>query len=65
MSENKFTGTLRDVLLLLAEDGWDEDTGIRRIETYAEAGILTNNTGLVVELSDGSEFQVTIVRSRS
>ena len=65
MSENKFTATLRDVLLLLAEDGWDEDTGIRRVETYDEAGVLTTNAGLVVELTDGSEFQITIVRSRS
>ena len=29
-----------------------------------DAGILTNNEGIVVQLTDGSEFQITIVRSR-
>src|SRR4051812_29671646 len=36
---------------------------VRRVATYAERGILTCNEGLVVTLEDGSEFQLTIVRS--
>lgn len=31
--------------------------------TFEEAGLLTGNSGLVVQLADGSEFQVTVVRS--
>ena len=42
----------------------DDDLAIARVESYRDAGILTNNEGIVVELTDGSQFQVTIVRSR-
>ena len=35
------------------------------VDTYERAGILTNNRGLVVRMTDGSEFQVTIVQSRA
>lgn len=35
-----------------------------RSVTFKDAGLLTSNDGLVVTLSDGSEFQVTVVRSR-
>ena len=34
-----------------------------RVRTFADVGVLTNNTGLVVTV-DGSEFQVTIVQSK-
>jgi hypothetical protein len=37
---------------------------IVQIRTFAEAGVLTANRGLVVTLDRGEEFQVTIVRSR-
>lgn len=32
--------------------------------TFADAGVLTMNAGLVLRLADGSEFQLTVVRSR-
>jgi hypothetical protein len=41
--------------------GQDE---IRSILTFDEAGMLTNDKGLVVRTSDGSEFQITIIQSR-
>ena len=34
-----------------------------RVQTFEEAGVLTYNKGLVLRLPDGSEFQVTIVKS--
>lgn len=34
------------------------------VDTFKDCGILTQNKGLVVTMDDGSEFQVTIVRSR-
>jgi hypothetical protein len=46
-----------------AHDDGDEET-IRRITTYADAGVLTKNAGLVIRLRDGSEYQVTICRTR-
>jgi hypothetical protein len=42
----------------------DSDGMIDRVETFESAGILTTDPGVVVTTSDGSEFQVTIVRSR-
>jgi hypothetical protein len=34
------------------------------MRSYEEAQILTRDGGFVLELPDGSEFQVTVVRSR-
>lgn len=34
------------------------------IRSYAEAGVLTRDDGLVVRLADGAEYQITIVKSR-
>ncbi len=35
-----------------------------RIVTYEEVMMMSSNKGIVVTLSDGSEFQITIVRSK-
>jgi len=42
----------------------DDLGGIEHVRTFEEAGVLTQNAGLVIELADGSQWQVTIVRSR-
>jgi len=42
----------------------DDLGGIKSVRTFEEAGVLTQNAGLVIETADGSEWQVTIVRSR-
>ena len=34
------------------------------IRTFEEAGLLTNNAGLVITYGDGDKFQITIVQSR-
>ena len=34
------------------------------VDTFAEAGVITNNDGVVITLEDGSEFQVTVVQSK-
>src|SRR5262245_24801951 len=34
------------------------------VRTFAEAGVLTRNRGLVLRMPNGAEFQITIVRSR-
>ena len=45
-----------------------EQTLMDAVEVYQEGtedgGVLTNNAGFTVTLEDGSEYQVTIVRSR-
>lgn len=32
--------------------------------SFSDAGVLTTNSGLVVRLTNGQEFQITIVQSR-
>ena len=67
-NEEQFTGELlQEGLRQLITDGYDsleicwENL---RVQTFAEAGLMTRNSGLVITLPDGSEFQLTIVQSR-
>jgi hypothetical protein len=60
--------SLAEHLRILLEDETLEDTDgheheVRTVRTFNEAGVLTMNSGLVVRIKDGSEFQVTIVQS--
>ena len=48
--------------VLVDEDG--EGVQVTDAETFEEAGLLTRDIGLVIRTSDGSEFQITIVKSR-
>jgi len=54
--------------LLEAGDNGESGEGspvlLDSVISFAEAGVLTYNAGLVLGLSDGAEFQLTIVRSR-
>jgi hypothetical protein len=34
------------------------------VSTYEEAGVLTRDAGFIVRMEDGTEYQVTVVRSR-
>ena len=40
-----------------------EDDGLR-ITSFAEAGLLTADEGVVLRFQDGAEFQLTLVRSQ-
>lgn len=60
MSEEEFETFLADAI---QDYGEENDAPRTRIRTFSEAGVLTNNSGLVVRVGD-AEFQVTIVRSR-
>ena len=73
MDEHEMQTALNDLFagLILAadqdeypEDLPDELRDLDMVRTYDEAGLLTGNQGLVLGMKDGSEFQVTIVRSR-
>lgn len=35
-----------------------------RVETFEEAGVMTNNKGLVVTTASGKQFQVQVLRSK-
>lgn len=58
----------RELARWLGEIIWDatQDTKDGRlwIASFAEAGLLMADEGLVVRFPDGAEFQLTIVRSR-
>ena len=60
--------TIEDALNLLISGELDlVDTAlgeVSNIKTYAEAGILTRDSGLVLRREDGSEFQITIKQSK-
>ena len=60
--------TIEDALNLLISGELDlVDTAlgeVSNINTYAEAGILTRDSGLVIRMEDGSEFQITIKQSK-
>ena len=53
--------------LLLVERYEVSDTALDEVErcsSFSEAGLLTNDEGLVLRMADGSEFQITIRQSR-
>ena len=46
---------------------WDTENSAlegARIRTFQQAGVMTYNKGLVITLPNGTEYQLTIVRSR-
>ncbi len=53
---------LQEQVELALED--DDAPGVRRMETFEEAGVLTSDAGFVISLDDGTQHQVTVVRSR-
>jgi hypothetical protein len=74
MSEQELQDWLQELLsefTYLADDDrseigfesadWLEDA---RISSFNEAGLLTNDKGIVLRTAEGDEFQITIIRSR-
>ena len=74
MNARELQDLLRDLLeeLIFARDDADDQLaelaertqGVRQIATYEDVGMMTTDKGFVVECDDGTEFQVSIVRSR-
>lgn len=48
----------------LLDDLHDHIEGIEAVQTYEDADVLTSDCGMVLRMNDGTEFQITIVRSR-
>ena len=46
------------------DHGLPDEFETARIRTFDEVGMLTRDAGLVVKLSDGRTFQVTVIQSR-
>lgn len=64
LTESELCDLLTEALELLEEDGTETGLDLSATRSFADAGLMTNNEGLVFRTADGSEFQVTIVRSR-
>ena len=73
MNARRLQDILRALLdeLLGARDDTDDPLadlaeltdGIREIHTFEDRGVLTTDKGLIIECDDGTEFQLTIIRS--
>lgn len=50
--------------ILEGDPGIYDGVEIRSANTYDEEGVMTTDLGLVVRLSNGAEYQMTLVRSR-
>lgn len=63
MTEEGVESALLEVLMYGASV---DDTTLAdcRVKTFSEEGVLTMNNGLVIQMPDGSEFQLTIIQSR-
>lgn len=61
MTESEFVEYLDEALLWSSE----ESGMILGSTTFEDVGMMTRNEGLVVRMKDGTEFQVTVVKSRS
>ena len=49
------------------ESGEDDEPIVEQLESassFEDAGIMTTNRGVVWRMADGSEFQITIIRSK-
>ena len=60
MTEQDFEDFLTEAIGLYAEQ---TSTPLARLRTFAEAGLLLKNKGLVIDLHD-AEFRISIVKSR-
>ena len=60
MDEETFMNIVRDALFLYAYDEEVAQIGIKRVRTFKEIGMLTNDNGVEVELNNGSKFHVVI-----
>jgi hypothetical protein len=60
MDEQGLETWIREAINLMNE----EEPEIARIDSFEDAGILTNNRGLVLKTYNGDVFQMTIVQSK-
>jgi len=64
MSSRILAQLLRDYLAGDVEPDESVLDDIRRVETYEEAGTFSRDDGLVIRMRDGTEFHITVTRSK-
>ena len=63
MNERDIEAAFLELEFHIGEDGEPIIEKLARATSFEDAGILTNNRGVVFRMKDGSEFQITIVQS--
>jgi hypothetical protein len=64
MDGRKMAEHIEDAIYNREEDVKFDGPYVDDITTFEDFGMLTKNKGLVIKMEDGSEFQITIVKSR-
>jgi hypothetical protein len=73
MNEQELQDMLQGIIDTAIENALmtdDDDMSLSTFEearyttSFENAGVLTDNKGLIIKMTDGSEFQLTIVKSR-
>jgi hypothetical protein len=67
MDELEFEQWLNEQISIAADKNEEDEElpdPVYTILSFRQAGILTSNKGLVLNMKDGSQFQVTIVKSK-
>jgi hypothetical protein len=55
---------LQEYLMEVFDWSGNEDGEITSTETFEAKGLLTNNSGIVLKMRCGSEFQLQIIKSK-
>ncbi len=65
MKTSQFENILMDTLTsdLGGESTVSEHMGVEDILTFEEAGLVTHDNGIIFRMEDGSEFQMSIIKS--
>ncbi len=58
----RYLWRMLDNAIVLARIGRVEDVGIVDVKTFEEAGVPTDDRGVVVYLAGGAEYKITIER---
>jgi hypothetical protein len=64
VTDHEIAVMLSNLLYSADSEAQNECADIERVTSFEDGGVLTMNAGLTLRLADGTEFQVTIVRSR-
>ena len=63
MDAQEFSDAIEDLLDDLPEDAILCDE-VKRTSSFEQKGVLTTDAGLIVTMKDGTEFRITVVRSK-
>ena len=66
MNAQEFSMALEDILedLNFTWTEGEDVLDVRRVSSFEDRGVLTGDSGIVVTLESGEEFQLTIVQSK-